>query len=583
MSAFHRSRGLGAPASRARHQPRAFFAWAGLCSTLLASVACGSSAQDPNIQPGGGAAAVGGSTGAAGAQTGGGSTGPLTGGGLKLRLLTQAEYRASLQILFGDVATALELPEDTPVAGYISIGRASATVGTFAAEAYEAASRAVTAEVFADQARWPTVVGCQPVADLSDACVETFVKSFGKRAFRRDLSDVEVQQWVKVARDAAALSTSAATGLATATSGLLQSPNFLYRAELNTLDAASQRLKYDGPSMASRLSFFLTGKPPSPELLAAAASGQLDTVEGVRAAAAPMLQDPAALENVNLFFNEYSQAQAVLKAQKDPELFPTFNQALQNSMLEGTRLFIKNIVLAPGADVRSFFTSDQTFADALLAPIYGVAAPVSGFAQVTVPAETGRAGILGQAAVIAGHSKADHSSPTNRGLFILTSFLCITPDPPPDDVITLLPEDPTLTERQKLDLHRTSKSCAGCHALFDPLGFALEHFDSIGQYRATEHGLTIDATGSLNGVPFDGQAQLGAVLSQSPEAMTCMMRNFYNSANARTDDEVDLPVIEQLATTLASRNYVFSDFVAEFVASDAFRSAPALPITAGSQ
>ncbi|HYJ11941.1 MAG TPA: DUF1592 domain-containing protein [Polyangiaceae bacterium] len=501
---------------------------------------------------------------------------------MKLRLLTQAEYRASLELLFGDVTTPLELPEDTPVAGYISIGRASATVSTFAAEAYEAASRAVTAEVFADASRWPIVVGCQPLADLSDACVDTFVRSFGKRAFRRDLTDVEAQQWVKVARDAAALSTSAATGLSTATSGLLQSPNFLYRAEVNALDVASQRLKYDGPSMASRLSFFLTGKPPSPELLAAAALGQLDTVEGVRAAAAPMLQDPAALENVNVFFNEYSQAQAVLKAQKDPALFPTFNQALQNSMLEGTRLFIKNIVLAPGADVRSFFTSDQTFADALLAPIYGVLAPPSGFAQVTVPAETGRAGILGQAGVIAGHSKADHSSPTIRGLFILSSFLCITPDPPPGDVITLLPEDPNLTERQKLDLHRTSKTCAGCHALFDPLGFALEHFDSIGQYRATEHGLTIDATGSLNGVPFDGQAELGAVLSQSPEAMTCMMRNFYNSANARTDDEADLPVIEQLATTLASRNYVFSDFVAEFIASDAFRSAPAVPLTAGS-
>jgi hypothetical protein len=507
----------------------------------------------------------------------------LGGGGTKLRLLTQAEYRASLKLLFGELSTPLELPEDTSVAGYVSVGSASAMVSTFAAEAYEAASRAVTAEVFADAARWQTLVGCQPQADLSDVCVDTFVKSFGKRAFRRELTDVEAQLWVKVARDAALLSTSAATGLATATSGLLQSPNFLYRAESNALDPLSQRLKYDGPSMASRLSFFLTGKPPTPELLAAAAAGQLDTTEGVRAAAAPMLQDPAALDNVNQFFNEYSQAQAVLEAQKDPALFPSFNAALQSSMLEGTRLFLKNIVLAPGADVRSFFTSDQTFADALLAPIYGVTAPASGFAQVTVPPETGRAGILGQAAVIAGHSKANHSSPTIRGLFILQNFLCITPDPPPDDVITMLPEDPTLTERQKLDLHRTSKSCAGCHALFDPLGFALEHFDSIGQYRATEHGLAIDATGSLNGVAFDGQAQLGAALSQSPEALTCMMRHFYNNANARTDDEVDLPVIEQLATTLAARNYVFSDFVAEFIASDAFRSAPALPITAGSQ
>jgi hypothetical protein len=582
MSAIHGSRRRDLTPASGVSVPRTFFAWAGLCTTLLASIACRST-QDPNLEAGAGASAVGGGSGAGGAEPGGGPTVPLGGGGLKLRLLTQAEYRASLELLFGELTTPLELPADTPVAGYISIGRASTTVNTFAAEAYEAASRAVTAEVFADATRWPSVVGCQPLADLSDACVDTFVKSFGKRAFRRDLTDVEAQQWVKVARDAAALSTSAATGLSTATSGLLQSPNFLYRSEFNSLDAASQRLKYDGPSMAIRLSFFLTGKPPSPELLASAAAGQLDTVEGVRAAAAPMLQDPAALDNVNLFFNEYSQADAVLEAQKHPELYPTFNVALQTSMLEGARLFIKNVVLAPGADVRSFFTSDRTFADAALAPIYGVTAPVSGFAQVPLSPETGRAGILGQAAVIAGHSKADHSSPTLRGLFILQNFLCTTLPPPPDGVITQLPDRPDLTDRQRLDLHRTSKSCASCHSLFDPLGFGLEHFDSIGQYRATVRGLTIDATGALDGVPFDGQAQLGAVLSQSPQAMNCMMRNFYNNVNGRTDDEADLPVIEQLSATLASQNYVFSDFVAEFVASDAFRSAPALPITAGSQ
>jgi hypothetical protein len=582
MSSIHGSRRRDLTPAPGVSVPRAFCAWAGLCTTLLASIACGST-QDPNVQSGAGASAVGGGSGAGGAEPGGGPMVPLGGGGLKLRLLTQAEYRASLELLFGELTTPLELPADTPVAGYISIGRASTTVNTFAAEAYEAASRAVTAEVFADATRWPSVVGCQPLADLSDACVDTFVRSFGKRAFRRDLTDVEAQQWVKVARDAATLSTSAVTGLSTATSGLLQSPNFLYRSEFSSLDVASQRLKYDGPSMAIRLSFFLTGKPPSPELLASAAAGQLDTVEGVRAAAAPLLQDPAALDNVNLFFNEYSQADAVLEAQKHPELYPTFNAALQTSMLEGTRLFIKHVVLAPGADVRSFFTSDQTFADAALAPIYGVTAPVSGFAQVPLSPETGRAGILGQAAVIAGHSKADHSSPTLRGLFILQNFLCTTLPPPPDGVSTELPERPDLTDRQRLDLHRTSKSCASCHSLFDPLGFGLEHFDSIGQYRATERGLTIDATGALDGVPFDGQAQLGAVLSQSPQAMNCMMRNFYNNVNGRTDDEADLPVIEQLSTTLASQNYVFSDFVAEFVASEAFRSAPALPITAGSQ
>ena len=123
-------------------------------------------------------------------------------------------------------------------------------------------------------------MGCQPKADLSDACVVTFIQSFGKRAFRRDLTDAEVQQWSTIGKDAAADSgIQRSAGLATLVSGLLQSPFFLYRIETNKLtdtDTSNGRLKYDGPSMATRLSFLLTGHPPSDALLAAAAAGQLD-------------------------------------------------------------------------------------------------------------------------------------------------------------------------------------------------------------------------------------------------------------------------------------------------------------------
>ena len=170
-------------------------------------------------------------------------------------------------------------------------------------------------------------------------------------------------------------------------------------------------------------------------------------------------------------------------------------------------------MLGPTADVRSFFDSNQTFVDAKLAPFYGVQAPASGFAQVQLPPSSGRAGILGQASVIAGHSQADRSSPTRRGLFVLESFLCTTPPPPPAGVNTVLPVDPNTTAREKLKVHRVAASCNACHGQFDPLGLAMEHFDPIGQYRATENGLAIDATGTLGGVNFDGDAQLGSTLA----------------------------------------------------------------------
>jgi hypothetical protein len=528
----------------------------------------------------------GGANSGAGSSAGGGTSVPvdLSKGGPKLRVLTQLEYTNSVTDLLGPISAKLDLPPDTFLAGFTSIGGAEVAINAAAVEPYETASLAAAGEVFANASRWQTLVGCQPKADLSAACVTTFIQSFGKRAFRRDLTDAEVQQWLKIGKDAAALpGSSAAKGLETLVSGILQSPYFLYRIEINKLDASSGRLKYDGNSMATRLSFLLTGHPPSNALLTAAANGQLDTAEGVKAAAAPLLTDASAVDRMAAFFSEYAQSSLVLGAQKSTELFPNYTPALQNSMFQATELFIKNIVLAPGADVRGIFDSDQTFVDSNLAPIYGVTAPASGFMQIKLAADAARAGIFGQAGVLAGHSQPDRNSPTRRGVFLLETFLCTTPPPPPGGVNTNLVNDPTQTRRAQLEAHRKDPQCASCHALFDPLGLGLEHLDPIGQYRATENGIAIDATGSLDGVSFDGAAQLGAAFRQSTRAMTCMMSNYYRAATGRMDAAPDSAEVDKLTQALSSKGYVWRDLVSEFVASDAFRSAPAAAVTAGNQ
>jgi hypothetical protein len=210
-----------------------------------------------------------------------------------------------------------------------------------------------------------------------------------------------------------------------------------------------------------------------------------------------------------------------------------------------------------------------------LAPIYGVPAPDSGFVQLTLGADAARAGILGQAAVVAGHSPPDRTSPTYRGVFISQNLLCETPPSPPNIVPTFPPVDPDMTTRQRLEQATSGAACAACHVLFDPLGFGLEHLDAIGQYRATEDGLTIDATGSLDGVAFDGAVELGAALRQNPRALACLLSNFYRDANGRADAAADSEQIDSLGQTLAAKDYVWRDLVAEFVTSEAFRSAPA--------
>ena len=569
-------------------QPYRAFAVLGAIS--FGSLACtgGLSSGNPNNAGAGspGVVSTGGTANAAGGAGTGGTAPPvdLTNGGPKLRVLTQVEYTNSVTDLVGPISAKLELPPDTFLGGFTEIGGAEVAINASAVEPYETASLAITGEVFGDAARWQKLVGCQPKADLSDACVTTFIKSFGRRAFRRDLTDAEVQEWLKIATDAAQIpGSSAAIGLAAAVSGFLQSPYFLYRVEINRLDASISRLKYDGASMAMRLSYLLTGHPPSDALLTAAAMGQLDTADGVKTAAAPLLADPGALDRMTAFFSEYSQATLVLGSQKSPDLFPSYTPALQNSMLQATQLFLKNVVLAPTADVRTLFDSDQTFVDATLAPIYGVAAPASGFMQIKLAADAARAGIFGQAGVVAGHSQPDRNSPTRRGVFLLETFLCTTPPPPPGGVNTNLPVDMTQTRRAQLEAHRADPKCAGCHTLFDPLGLGMEHLDAIGQYRATENGIAIDATGTLDGVAFDGAAQLGAAFRQSSRALTCMMSNFYRSANGRLDAGPDSAQVDKLTQTLTAKNYVWRDLVAEFVVSDAFRSAPAAAVTAGNQ
>jgi hypothetical protein len=524
---------------------------------------------------------AGGSAGSsAGATAGSAGSPPLSMGGVKLRLLTQAEYRASLQSLFGTVETPLELPDDVTIGGFVSIGASQVAVNTPAAEKYETASLAVVEEVFGDAERWQTLVGCQPEADLGDGCVETFVPTFGRGAFRRDLTDDEAAQWVQVARTAATLAGNAEQGLSTLTSAMLQSPSFLYRAETNALDPDNGRLKYDGRSMAVRLAYLLTGGPPSSELLAAGESGQLDTADGVQSAAASMLTDQALVGQLTSFFSEYTRAELVATVQKSPEVFPEFNDGLRSSMRESTRLFLEKVVLAPGADVRTFFDSDQIFADAALAPIYGVTPPDSGFAQFTLPPSSGRAGIMGQAAVLAAHSSPDHTSPTRRGIFMMQAFFCRVPDPPPPDVVPVPVFDPTKTTRENLELQTADPNCSGCHELFDPMGLGLEHFDAIGRYRETENGLAIDASGTLlDGTAFNGAVELGTALRESTVVTECLLRQFYRNVNGRADDVHDQEQVDAMVASLTSRGYVFRDLVADFVLSDAFRSAPALPLT----
>lgn len=277
------------------------------------------------------------------------------------------------------------------------------------------------------------------------------------------------------------------------------------------------------------------------------------------------------------FFFELTEVRRVLSAEKDPRLFPQLDDALRASMLEEANHWLRSEVLAPGADVRSFFNGTRTFVDSRLAEFYGLPDPALPFEPVQLPSDSGRSGILGKAAFLMAQSAPSRTSPTRRGLYILRSFLCGDVAPPPDAVVTTVvrvPEDMPMTTRELMAQHLSDPTCVACHAAVDPLGYALEHFDASGRYRATEDGLPIDATGAYEGTTFDGAEELGQFLHDTEITSACLVSHLYRHAHGTSDVDTDAPEIAALTTALADGGYVWRDLLLHFAASDAFTSLP---------
>jgi hypothetical protein len=280
------------------------------------------------------------------------------------------------------------------------------------------------------------------------------------------------------------------------------------------------------------------------------------------------------------FFIELTELWQVLQLERSAEVFPGVDE-LRAPMLEESKRWLTDVVLAPGADVRTFFDSNTTFVDDTLAEFYelpaqGFGQETEGFREVTLGPETGRAGILGKAGFLLAHSSPDSTNPTKRGKFIIEQFKCLEVPPVPADLMVSVPkpeEGEVVTTRELFEeRHRVDATCVTCHTLMDPFGFALEHFDAVGRYRETENGLPINAASEFQGVSFDGAIELGAMLRDDAGTAACFVEHLYRYANGTPESEADLALLEGLVNTLAERNYVWRDLVVDFAASDAFTS-----------
>ena len=493
----------------------------------------------------------------------------------RLRRLTLAQYRNSVRDLLGlQVGTELLTPVP-PLNGLAAIGASTIALAEVDVEAFERLADELSARLFDDVAARSEFVGC----DASEAgCGAAFVARFGRLAFRRPLLDEEQARYGALLQRADEMTGDPWLALRIVTSAFLQSPAFLYREELGLPDPTDpQRRLLTDYELASRLSFLVWNTTPDGALLDAAQSGALSTADGLGAQLERLLESERAAQAVESLFHDYLQLDGAQSLIKLPDVFPQMSETLGAAMARETTLALRTLAFERGVDFRTLFTTSTTFVNGELARLCGLPEPAAGFEQAQFPPDSERAGLVTHASFLASHSHAGRTSPTLRGKFIRENLLCQGIPPPPAGVDTTLPDTSgAATMRERLARHAEDPACAACHALMDPLGLALEHFDAIGAYRATDNGAELDVHGELDGREFVGAKGLGEALAEHPNLTACFTRILLRFARGQLEDRSEQPLVEALDARFEASGYAMGGLLRALVLHPAFRQVGAL-------
>jgi uncharacterized protein DUF1592/uncharacterized protein DUF1588/uncharacterized protein DUF1595/uncharacterized protein DUF1587/uncharacterized protein DUF1585 len=499
-----------------------------------------------------------------------------------LRRLTRAQFGNALHDLLGVDVNTSELAPDSWDGDFAVIGASAVITSENGVEQYQAAIEGALSTVFADSAKRAQLLGCTPTGSSTDACLRGFLGTLGRRAWRRPLETVELEQLVSVAALASTTLGSALDGAHWATVALLASPNFLYRPELGA-DGADGVRRLTDYEVASRLSFLLWNTVPDLALLDAAASGALSTAQGLRAQVDRMLDTQNGRQSIGDFAEQYMRLDRIGTQAKDSLLFPEYDSALQSAMVRDMRGTWEAVAFEEQQSALSLFTTRKVIANAALAKLYGLDSSgldAKTFKVLSLPEDGPRSGILGKAAFLSQFANQKEGSPTLRGKFLRGALMCAPIPPPPADVSPTfddLPVDQAMTKRQRLEEHRTKPACAGCHSRMDPLGLPLENFDAIGRFRTTDHGLPIDSSGELDGTNVADARALGVAMSSSVEIANCLVRNYYAYASGHVARPVDESVLNELTVSFQASGFKLKELVVGIVTHPAFsRVAPPL-------
>jgi Protein of unknown function (DUF1592)/Protein of unknown function (DUF1588)/Protein of unknown function (DUF1595)/Protein of unknown function (DUF1587) len=495
-----------------------------------------------------------------------------------LRRLTNAELEATIRAAFGLDAnqwSGLTVPPDAGSVDGFTNNVDKLTVGPDYVRGAMDSSRKIAAVVSAD----PVLGRLLPCAATGGApCADSFLTTFGPRLYRRPLTAPEKARFLSLL-DKVSVGADFRSWVYWSTSTMLQSPSVIYRSELGDPDG-SGRFKLTPYEIASNLAYTYTGGPPSAELMQLAAANKLSTADEVEAAARTLVFDgqtirPAFRDVLLRFADQWLGLGALSNLKKDATLYPDFDSQVQDSLAEETRRFISAVILEDRGGVASLLTAPYTFVDARLATYYGFgAATGTSFARVTRPPGWG-VGLLSQGALLAVEANGLSTSPTKRGHMVRTRLMCGVVPPPPPVVGPIPPPTEANTTRQRYEsLHGQAPTCKACHALMDPIGFAFEHLDSAGRYRAREGMFDIDdsavVTGSSAGdLKVKGPTELATALAGLPEVNDCLASYIAGYALGLAHESAACLLGPQIAELRAGGSLV--DFYVRMSRADHFR------------
>jgi hypothetical protein len=420
------------------------------------------------------------------------------------------------------------------------------------------------------------ILSCSPAAKSDgQPCARQILSTLARRAYRRPVTDEDVQTLLDFYNSGYRRSGFEA-GIQSAVERILASPDFLFRLETAPANLAPGTVyRLNDFELASRLSFFLWSSIPDDQLLDLAARGKLRDSATLEQQVARMLADPRSDGLVDNFVSRWLNLFKLRGTSPDPDIFPDFDENLRQAFHRETVMFAQSQLRADRSVV-DLLSANYTFVNERLARHYGIP-NVYGERFRRVDFNDGkRGGLLGQGSILTVTSYGNRTSPVLRGKWLLEMILGTPPPPPPPDVPPLKEKseiDHPLSVRERLEQHRQNPACASCHVRMDPLGFALENFDAIGEWRNTDEGVTIDPSAALpDGTKLDGITGLRKVLLGHREQFAgTFTEKLLTYALGRELEYYDFPAIRKIMRDAAGSDYRWSSIILGVVNSVPFQ------------